>query len=283
MTDAPEPFQVVAERFLGRADPLPGVGQPRRPGSRRVMTRHDGRSPDELRPVEIVPGYLSQPAGSVLLSIGDTRVLCTAMVEDKVPPFLAGTGEGWITSEYAMIPAATDTRTPRESTRGRPSGRTMEIQRLIGRALRSVLDRRALGERTLWVDCDVLQADGGTRTASITGGFVALCLALAKLREQGTLPRPPLRGMVAAVSVGMVEGRPVLDLDYVEDSGAEVDMNVVRTDDGRYVELQGTAESTPFRREELDQLLAHADRGIDRLLELQRAALGPALDGLLKR
>jgi len=247
------------------------------------MKRHDGRAADELRAVEIVPGYLSQPAGSVLLSIGRTRVLCTAMVEEKVPPFLAGTGAGWITSEYAMIPAATDTRTPRESTRGRPSGRTMEIQRLIGRAMRSVLDRRAIGERTVWIDCEVLQADGGTRTASVTGGFVALCLALSGLRAAGTVSRAPLRGMVAAVSVGIVEGRPVLDLDYVEDAGADVDMNVVRTDDGRYVELQGTAETTPFRREELDQLLAHADCGIDRLLAMQRAALGTALDGLLAR
>ena len=247
------------------------------------MKRHDGRAADELRAVEIVPGYLSQPLGSVLLSIGATRVLCNASVEDKVPPFLAGSGQGWITSEYAMLPAATATRTPRESTRGRPSGRTMEIQRLIGRAMRSVLDRRALGERTLWIDCEVLQADGGTRTASITGGFVAMCLALARLRDKSALTRPPLRGMVAAISVGLIEGRPALDLDYVEDAGADVDMNVVRTDDGRYVEVQGTAESTPFRKDELDGLLLHADRGIDALLELQRNALGPALDGLLAK
>jgi len=247
------------------------------------MKRHDGRADDELRKVEFVPGYLSQPLGSVLMSIGGTRVLCNASVEDKVPAFLAGSGQGWLTSEYAMIPAATATRTPRESTRGRPSGRTMEIQRLIGRAMRSVVDRRALGERTLWVDCEVLQADGGTRTASITGGFVAMGLALARLRDKGALARPPLRGMVAAVSVGIVAGQPALDLDYVEDAGADVDMNVVRTDDGRYVELQGTAEATPFGKDELDQLLAHADRGIDALLEMQRQALGPALDALLAK
>ena len=245
------------------------------------MTRHDGRSPSDLRPVEIVPGYLSQPLGSVLMSIGKTRVLCTASVEDKVPIFLAGTGTGWITSEYSMIPAATTQRTPREATRGRLSGRTMEIQRLIGRAMRSVVDRKALGERTLWVDCEVLQADGGTRTASITGGFVALCLALARLREKNQITKPPLRGLVAAISVGIVDGTPTLDLDYTEDSAADVDMNVVRTDDGRYVELQGAAEATPFGKEALDDLLVHADKGIDDLVALQRQAIGTKALGLL--
>ena len=208
------------------------------------MARHDGRLEGDLRTVEITPGYLDNPPGSVLIQVGRTRVLCTASVEDRVPPFLNGTREGWVTGEYSMIPAATDSRSPREVNRGRPSGRTMEIQRLIGRAMRSVVDRKRLGERTLWIDCDVLQADGGTRTAGITGGFMALCLALDRLMKDRVLTRP------------------VLDLDYVEDSAAEVDMNVGRTDDGRYIEIQGTAESTPFRRERLDELLALADRGI---------------------
>ncbi len=247
------------------------------------MTRHDGRAPDALRPIEIVPGYLRSPAGSVLISIGDTRVVCAASVEERTAPFLKDTGEGWVTAEYAMIPAATHTRTPREVARGRPAGRTMEIQRLVGRALRSVVDRKALGERTLWIDCDVIQADGGTRTASITGGFIAMALALHALLDRRAIAAPPLVGMVAAASVGIVEGRAVLDLDYVEDSAAEVDMNVVRTDDGRYVEIQGTAETTPFGRDQLDGLLALADGGIDRLLERQRAALGPALGRLTAR
>jgi ribonuclease PH len=233
-----------------------------------------------MRPIELLPGYLRNPQGSVLISVGDTRVLCAASVEEKVPQFLKDRGEGWITGEYAMIPAATATRTQREIVRGRPSGRTMEIQRLIGRALRTVVDKKALGERTLWIDCDVLQADGGTRTAGVTGGFVAMCLALAKLQEQGMLKRPLLTGMVAAVSVGIVEGSPVLDLDYIEDSAAEVDMNVVRTDDGRYIEIQGTAETTPFRKERLDDLLHLADTGIDALQEQQRQILGGALDRL---
>ncbi len=247
------------------------------------MTRHDGRASDALRPVEIVPGYLRHPEGSVLISIGDTRVVCAASVEDKIPPFLKDTGEGWVTAEYAMIPSATHTRTPREIVRGRPAGRTMEIQRLVGRALRSVVDRKALGERTVWIDCDVIQADGGTRTASITGGFLAMGLALHALLDRRAIARPPLTGMVAAASVGIVEGRAVLDLDYVEDSAAEVDMNVVRTDDGRYVEIQGTAETTPFRRDSLDELLALAGVGIDLLLARQRAALGPALERLMAR
>jgi ribonuclease PH len=244
------------------------------------MTRHDGRTPSTLRPIEMTTGYLRHAAGSVLVSVGDTRVLCAASVEEKVPQFLKDKGEGWITGEYAMIPAATSTRTPREVNRGRASGRTMEIQRLIGRALRSVVDRKAIGERTIWIDCDVLQADGGTRTAGVTGGFVAMCLALAKLNGIKPFKRPPLTGTITAVSVGIVSGRPVLDLDYVEDSAAEVDMNVVRTDDGRYVEIQGTAESTPFKRERLDEMLALADQGIDQLLDHQRAAIGPVLDVL---
>jgi len=247
------------------------------------MNRHDGRAENELRPVELKPGYLKRPAGSVLIACGDTRVLCAASVEDKVPNFLQGSGEGWITGEYSMIPAATSSRTQREVTRGRLSGRTMEIQRLIGRALRSVVDRKALGERTIWVDCEVLEADGGTRTASITGGFVAMALALAALQERKRLKRPPLTGMLGAVSMGIVEGRAVLDLDYVEDSAAEVDMNVVRTDKGEYVEIQGTAESRPFSREGLEQMLALADHGIDRLLALQREAVGAeVLENLIR-
>ncbi len=245
------------------------------------MQRHDGRAPEDLRPIEIVPGYLKNPPGSALISIGDTRVLCTASVDERVPPFLVGAGEGWVTGEYGMLPAATHTRAQREISRGRASGRTLEIQRLIGRALRSIVDRRALGERTVWVDCDVLQADGGTRTASVTGGFVALALALAKLRDSGLLRHPVLSGMLAAISVGVVESRAVLDLDYIEDSAAEVDMNVVRTDGGRYVELQGTAEATPFGRDRLDAMLALADSGIDRLVAAQREVLGPALDRIL--
>jgi ribonuclease PH len=244
--------------------------------------RHDGRAADELRPLRITPHFLENPAGSALIELGRTRVLCTASLEDRVPPFVHGTGQGWVTGEYAMLPGATDTRTPREVTRGHASGRTHEIQRLIGRALRGVVDRRKLGERTLWVDCDVLQADGGTRTASITGGYVALCLALDKLLERGLIGRPLLKGMLAAVSVGVVQGRPVLDLDYVEDSAAEVDLNVVGTDGEHYVEIQGTAESAPFPRAHLDRMLELADRGIAQLLAAQRETLGTRLDSLLK-
>jgi ribonuclease PH len=247
------------------------------------MARHDGREDDALRAVTMVPGYLSNPLGSVLMDMGRTRVLCTAMIEERVPPFVYGSGQGWVTGEYSMIPAATDTRSQRESSRGRQSGRTMEIQRLIGRVMRGVVKRKALGERTLWVDCEVLQADGGTRTASITGGFVALCLALRELQRRKLIHGPVLSGMVAAISVGVVDGRPVLDLDYVEDSTAEVDMNVVRTDDGRYIELQGTAESTPFPRERLDAMLALADAGIERLIGMQREILGAELEPLLIR
>jgi ribonuclease PH len=246
-----------------------------------VPQRHDGRAEDELRNAEIQPGYLDLPPGSALIVMGKTRVLCTAMVDERVPQFLVGTGQGWITGEYGMIPAATDTRTQREASRGRQSGRTMEIQRLVGRAMRSVIERKALGERTVWIDCEVLQADGGTRTASITGGFVALCLALARLRKDGAIKHPLVQGMVAAVSVGIVAGRAVLDLDYAEDSKAEVDMNVVRTEDGRYIELQGTAEATPFSRAQLDSMLALADRGIEHLVRLQREAVGDALSSLL--
>jgi ribonuclease PH len=246
-----------------------------------MTRRHDGRAADELRPLKITPGFLKHPAGSVLIEMGETRVLCTASIDERVPHFLVGSGTGWVTGEYAMIPAATDTRTQREASRGRLSGRTQEIQRLIGRALRSVVDRTLLGERTVWVDCEVLQADGGTRTASITGGFMAMAIGLSKL--QGKLKGPPLTGMLAAISVGIVEGTAVADLDYVEDSAAEVDMNVARTDRGAYVEVQGTAESAPFKRDRLDAMLDLADSAIERLHLEQREALGASVfDPILK-
>jgi len=247
------------------------------------MPRHDGREDAALRPLAITPGWLRHAPGSALITMGDTRVLCAVSIEERVPPHIKDTGRGWVTGEYAMLPASGQERTAREVVRGRPSGRTMEIQRLIGRALRSVVDTTALGPRTLWVDCDVLQADGGTRTASITGAYVAVAHALAKLREAKVVRAPALRGLIAAVSVGIVEGRPVLDLDYAEDSAAEVDMNVVRTDDGRYVEVQGTAEAEPFSRERLDEMLALANVGIDALHRAQREAIGDALPRVLAR
>jgi ribonuclease PH len=245
------------------------------------MPRHDGRTDDQLRPTTITPRWLRHALGSVLIEMGDTRVLCAVSLEERVPLHLKDKGEGWVTGEYAMLPASGRERTSREVNKGRPSGRTMEIQRLIGRALRSVVDRQALGPRTLWVDCDVLSADGGTRTASITGAYVALALALAELRESRVVRVPVLTGMLAAVSVGIVGGRPVLDLDYDEDSTADVDMNVVRIDDGRYVEVQGTAETTPFRKTELDAMIALADSGIDRLQRMQREVIGGALERVL--
>ncbi len=233
------------------------------PGCRR----HDGRGPGDLRPVTLEPGYLDYPAGSVLISVGGTRVLCAATVEEGVPRFLKGQGSGWLTAEYSLLPASTQTRSQREASRGRQGGRTMEIQRLIGRSLRAVVDLRRLGERTIWIDCDVLQADGGTRTAAVTGAFAALGLALLKLRDTGLLPGPvPLLGSLAAVSVGIVAGCPVLDLDYQEDAAAAVDLNVVQTGDGRFVELQGTAEANPFTPAELQRLLELARGGISRLL-----------------
>lgn len=232
--------------------------------------------------MEFTPRFLENPPGAVHLAVGGTRVICTVSIDNKVPPFLRDEAEGWVTAEYGMLPASTGERMQREATRGRVSGRSVEIQRLIGRSLRSVVDRKVLGERTLWADCDVIQADGGTRTASITGAFVALCHALGSLQDQGAIRGPVLTGTVAAVSVGIVENRPVLDLDYVEDAAAEVDMNVVRTGDGRYVEVQGTAEGTPFPREQLDSLLTLADAGIDELIARQRDAVGgDLLDRLL--
>ena len=237
--------------------------------------RRDGRGKDELRKVTITPRCSKHAEGSALIEVGDTRVICTVSVEDRVPPFLKGKGEGWITSEYGMLPRATTTRVQRESSKGAPSGRTQEIQRLIGRSLRAVVDMRALGERTLWVDCDVIQADGGTRTASITGAFVALVEALRGMKQRGQVSGDlPLTDFVAATSVGRVGGQLLLDLAYEEDSAAEVDMNIVKTGRGRFVELQGTAEKTPFDDDEMHQLLALADKGIKDLISMQRKILG---------
>ena len=241
------------------------------------MTRNDGRSPSQLRPTTISPGFLAHAEGSVLIEVGRTRVICTASVEDRVPQFLRNTGKGWVTAEYGMLPRATTTRTQREATAGKVGGRTQEIQRLIGRSLRSVTRLPELGERTVWVDCDVIQADGGTRTASITGGFVAMVLALQRLRESGVLKAIPVQDHVAATSVGVVSGVPMLDLAYDEDSKADVDMNVVKTGDGRFIEVQGTAEGPPFERRALDELIALADAGIRQLVALQKTVIGGIL------
>ena len=241
------------------------------------MTRNDGRSPSQLRPTTITPGFLAHAEGSVLIEVGRTKVICTASVEDRVPQFLRNTGKGWVTAEYGMLPRATNTRTQRESSTGKVGGRTQEIQRLIGRSLRSITKLEALGERTIWVDCDVIQADGGTRTASITGGFVALVLALQRMRELALIKDIPIVDYVAATSVGIVGGMPLLDLAYEEDSKADVDMNVVKTGDGRFVEVQGTAESEPFGRDALNGLLELADRGITELVAKQRAIVGSIL------
>jgi len=241
------------------------------------MNRLDSRAPDAIRATRLTPNYLMHAEGSVLIEVGHTRVICAASIEDRVPPFLRGSGKGWVTAEYGMLPRATSTRTTREATSGKVGGRTQEIQRLIGRSLRSVTGLTELGERTVWVDCDVIQADGGTRTASITGGFVALVLALEQLRERGTLPRVPITDYVAATSVGVVSGTPLLDLAYEEDSRADVDMNVVKTSDGRFIELQGTAEAQPFGRDALESLLSLADKGIRDLIEKQREVVGKIL------
>ena len=237
------------------------------------LVRPDRRSPTDLRPLEIIPDYISSAEGSALMRLGETQVICTASIEDGVPPFLKGMGKGWITSEYAMLPRATSTRTPREVARGRPGGRTMEIQRLIGRALRAVTDLERLGERTVWIDCDVIRADGGTRTASITGALVALGLAFRKLVEMKALTRIPLRDYVAAISVGIVGGEILLDLSYAEDSNADVDMNVVMTGSGKLVEIQAAAEGRVFAVEDMTRLVDAARPAIDRLVELQRSIL----------
>lgn len=240
------------------------------------MTRHDNRADNELRAITIETDYLIHPEGSVLITVGNTKVICTATIEDRVPPFLRGSGKGWVTAEYSMLPRATGQRTQREATRGKLGGRTMEIQRLIGRALRAVMDLEALGERTIWVDCDVIQADGGTRTASITGAFVAVAMATEKIVEKHKIKTFPIRDFLAATSVGVLEeGKLVLDLDYVEDSAANVDMNVVMTGAGAFVELQGTGEEATFTREEMNSLVTLAEEGIGQLFSLQKEVLGP--------
>ena len=238
-----------------------------------MFYRSDNRAPDQLRPVKITPEFISTAEGSALIEVGNTRVICTASIEEAVPQFMRNTGKGWISSEYAMLPRSTLTRTPREVSKGRQSGRTHEIQRLIGRSLRAVTDLTRLGERTIWIDCDVIQADGGTRTASITGAFVALGLALEKLVEAGTLPAVPLRDFVGAVSVGMVEGEVLLDLCYEEDSRADVDMNFVMTSGGKMVELQATAEHQVFDDAQLAKMMNYAKKGVQELIARQQSLL----------
>ncbi|HXE90207.1 MAG TPA: ribonuclease PH [Terriglobales bacterium] len=238
-----------------------------------MIYRSDNRAPDQMRPVHIVPDYVSTAEGSALIEVGNTRVICTASIEEAVPQFLRGSGKGWITGEYGMIPRATLTRTPRESARGRVGGRTHEIQRLIGRSLRAVTDLERMGERTIWVDCDVIQADGGTRTASITGAFIAVGLAMQRLVEAGTLSAAPLRDFVAATSVGIVEGEILLDLTYEEDSQAEVDLNFVMTGARKIVEVQATAEQKPFDEQQLHRMIELAGRGIDSLIAKQQGVL----------
>ena len=241
------------------------------------MIRLDGRTADAPRQAKLTPDFIVHAEGSVLIEVGRTRVICTASVEPRVPPFLRGMGKGWVTAEYGMLPRATSTRTTREASAGKVGGRTQEIQRLIGRSLRSVTAMNELGERTIWIDCDVVQADGGTRTAAITGGFVALVLGLERLREQGVLARVPVTDYVAATSVGIVKGTPMLDLAYDEDSKADVDMNIVKTGGGKFIEVQGTAEAEPFDRATLEELLNLADRGIATLIERQRDIVGKIL------
>jgi ribonuclease PH len=245
----------------------------RKPFTMSQFERSDARAPDALRPIRITRHYTVHAEGSVLIEFGATRVLCTASVEEKVPGHKKGSGEGWVTAEYGMLPRATHTRSDREAARGKQSGRTQEIQRLIGRSMRSVFDLKKLGERTIYLDCDVLQADGGTRTASITGAFVAAQDAVSKLLAEGKLRETPILGHVAAISVGIVQGTPMLDLDYGEDSAAGTDMNVVMTGAGHYVEVQGTAEGAAFSRQEMDALLLLADKGIRELISLQQSSL----------
>lgn len=242
------------------------------------MSRPYDRLDNEMRPLKMQTGFVKNPEGSVLIQTGNTIVLCSAMVEEKVPPFLKGTGSGWVTAEYSMLPAATEVRTPREASRGKITGRTSEIQRLIGRSLRAVVNLNALGERTVWLDCDVLQADGGTRTASISGSFVALYLALYRMKEKGLLAQIPIIDYVAATSVGILNDVPLLDLEYIEDSQADVDMNVVMTGRGDFVEIQGTAEGKPFSRQEMDELLGLAEKGIRELIDLQAQTIAKEVD-----
>ncbi|MCX7694751.1 MAG: ribonuclease PH [Caloramator sp.] len=236
--------------------------------------RADGREYNQMRDIKITRNYTKYAEGSVLVEFGDTKVICTASFEDKVPPFLKGTGEGWITCEYGMLPRSTQTRKPRESSKGKLDGRTVEIQRLIGRALRSVVDLKAIGERTIWIDCDVIQADGGTRTASITGAFIALVDAVNKLDKEVNFEVYPIKNYVAAISVGIVDDIPMIDLCYLEDSAAKVDMNVVMTDKNEYIEIQGTGEDRPFSKEELTRLLELAENGLNEIFMLQKKVLG---------
>ena len=240
--------------------------------------RHDGRAFDQLRKTVVTPNYIKNADGSVLIEVGDTRVICTASLEEKVPPFLKNTGQGWLTSEYGMLPRSTNSRVNREATQGKQSGRTQEIQRLVGRALRAIANLHSFGERTIWIDCDVIQADGGTRTASITGGYIAMVLAFHKLAEEGVISVFPLRDYVAAVSVGIVNQRPFLDLNYQEDSRADVDMNVVCTGQGHFVEIQGTAEKRPFVDVDLQEMLRLANKGIRELIRIQRKTFHQVMD-----
>lgn len=243
------------------------------------MVRIDNRLNDELRQVKITRNYLLHPQGSVLIEVGDTKVICTAMIEDKIPPFLKGTGKGWVSAEYSMIPGSTGSRKFRDINKGKIDGRSQEIQRLIGRSLRSVVDLGGFGERTLWIDCDVIQADGGTRTASITGAFVAMMDAFNNLKKNKLIEKIPVKSFLSAVSVGIVNGEVVLDLCYQEDSKAEVDMNIVMTDKGRFVEIQGTGEESTFSQDELMQLIALATKGCKDLYEIQKNALGEEISG----
>lgn len=245
--------------------------------------RFDGRNKEELREINIEKNYIIHPEGSVLISAGNTKVICNASIEEKVPPFMRGEGKGWISAEYAMLPRATGTRNIRESSKGKVSGRTMEIQRLIGRALRAVVDLNALGERTIWLDCDVIQADGGTRTASITGAFIAMTLAIYELHKEKSFDSFPIQDFLAATSVGILEeGCAVLDLNYVEDSAANVDMNIIMTGSGRFVELQGTGEEATFSDEELTELLQLGKKGIQELIQKQEEELGATITALIK-
>jgi ribonuclease PH len=239
-----------------------------------ALLRRDGRKRDEVRPVKITRNFIKHAEGAVLIEMGDTKVICTASVEEKVPPFLKDKGQGWVTAEYAMIPRATHERTQREASRGKQGGRTLEIQRLVGRALRSVVDFGGLGERTIWIDCDVIQADGGTRTASITGAFIALADALSLLKSRGVIKKRPLNDYLAAISVGRVGGETMIDLAYEEDSIAQVDMNLVMTGRGRYVEVQGTAERVPFEKRDLDEFLSLGWQAIQGLVTLQKELIG---------
>jgi ribonuclease PH len=238
------------------------------------MNREDGRALNECRKIKVIKNYTMHPAGSVLINMGNTKVICAATIEEKVPSFLRGKNSGWVTAEYSMLPSSTNTRSPRESSRGKLSGRTQEIQRLIGRSMRTVIDLKKLGERTIWLDCDVIQADGGTRCASITGAFMATVLALKKLKKAKLIDTLPIKDYIAAISVGIVGEKKMLDLNYSEDSNAEVDLNVVKTGSGEYVEIQGTAEQKPFDDKQLEGLLKLADKGIKELISLQKKTTG---------